>query len=553
MQRATKKSLRAAVRDRRSEIEQRLADFGLERGPHRLSRTDINPKADQPQQRLRCALEMLGPTFSAFGLYLSSRVDLWQARDCLELAGIPDKGCETPEHAVRSLLAHELGRPLKEIFTGFEAEPFESRLLFQAHHARLHNGNDVIVKIIHPEFEDSAAIDVDLLPLLKHSLGVAFPGDEAFESVLADFRHTLSQRLDFDHQARAFEAIARDAEDYEVIRTPFVYRTLCTSKVLVIEKLDGLRLNRILPSNGESYSESDVLIRGAGFARDELARLLCEVWITQALRGHCFPVEPRAENILLLPGKQIVFTEGVFAGLPTEPQANLWDYLIATANENSDRACDCLLGEMRRDTSFQKDEVRQRFRQAMPFRDGGWSDISDHQSLAEILFVHWRFAGECGYLPLMHLPPFYRGLFNVSDTSRRLAPKIDPLKEGLRDARLIAGLCGFRELMGQRQFGNQIDKYAAILADLPQTLDGALTLAAQSHERRYISGADGFDHRRGNSSAPFTALLLVLAAVVILSQYITAALISGPWANRFNAMIFLLCGALLLRAVSQVR
>jgi len=554
---ARKKFSPPALKSRRREIEQRLAAFGLVRGPRRLFRVENTATLEETHsRRLRAALDGLGPIFSSFGLYISSRGDLWPARDCLELATIPDRLDPTPLEAVKRLLSSEFACSLEEAFSAFEAKPFESRLLSQSHYARLGNGTDVIVKIIHPESENQLLCDIEMLPLLRDSFAGGGLGESAFKNAMTDFCHTLHQQMDFVNEARAFEAIAQDAEEYEVLRTPHIYRSLCTSKVLVVEKLNGLRLDTVLSSRGEpgGADDSRTLLESVGFEREELARLLCEVWLIQALQGRCFPVDPHPQNVLALPGKQIAFTGGTFASLSAESQANLWDYLIAAANENSDKACSCLLMEMRRETtSAREGEVRQRFRQAMPFRDGGWTASSDNQSLAELLFVQWRFASECGYLPLMHIPAFYRGLFSVADTARRLAPHFDPMAEGLRDARLIAGLAGFRELMGQRQFADRMDRYAAMVTGLPQSFDEALTFASETRGRFKLQSASVEHRGAGASSAVIAALMLVLAAVVLLSHYIGASTVAGAWTNRINMIVFVVFGALLLRAVSHVK
>src|SRR5205823_14466636 len=96
-------------------------------------------------RKLRAALEDLGPIFSSFGLYMSARADLWPAKDCLELAKISDSTVATPTHSVRSLLSREIDCLPEETFSAFEPAPFESRLLFQSHYARLRDGADVIV------------------------------------------------------------------------------------------------------------------------------------------------------------------------------------------------------------------------------------------------------------------------------------------------------------------------------------------------------------------------------------------------------------------------
>jgi len=455
------------------------------------------------------------------------------------------------------VLSRETGGVPEQTFSAFETEPFESRLLFQSHYARLNNGRDVIVKVVHPEAENQLLYDLDLLMLLKNALADLELNESAFKSVVADFAHTLKEQMDLVYEARTFEALAQDAEDYDALRAPHVYKALCTSRVLVIEKLDGLRLDDVLLSLSDSVGDGDgrAVLQGTGFQRNELARLLCEVWLRQALLGRSFPAEPRSENILVLPGKQIAFIGGTFGRLPSEPQANLWDYLIAAANENSDKACSCLLKEMTsEETSSREDELRHKFRQAMPFRDGGWDSGGNNQTVAELLFVQWRFARECGYLPLMHLPAFFRGLFSVADSARRLAPQVDPFAEGLRDLRLLTGLAQFSKMMSRGNFADQMDKYATTIVDLPQSLDEVLTFASGGRARVKVQANDSANHRRaGSSSTIVTALLLFLAAAVLLSHYLGAAIGNGAWIERIGAIVFVTISLMLLRTVTFPR
>ena len=143
----------------------------------------------------------------------------------------------------------------------------------------------------------------------------------------------------------------------------------------------------------------------------------------------------------------------------------------------------------------------------MPFRDGGWDADSESQSFAELLFVQWRFADQCGYAPLLHLPPFYRGLFGIADIARRIAFHTDPLAEGLRDLRLIGGLEEFSRMISKPSVSDQLDRYSAMMINLPQNLDEALTLVSES--RRLKSQAAGV-HKRGreNSAAIIVGQLL---------------------------------------------
>ena len=114
----------------------------------------------------------------------------------------------------------------------------------------------------------------------------------------------------------------------------------------------------------------------------ELASSLCFVWLRQALLGNHFPIEPTPESILILPDKQIAFTGGNFAQLSPESKTNLLDYLIAASTEDPHKACSCLLREMEREKKWiNEEDLRLRFRQVVPFRDGGWSSGGTGDSL----------------------------------------------------------------------------------------------------------------------------------------------------------------------------
>ncbi len=311
---------RSTLKRRRDEVAARLAAYGLARGPHRVARA---AGVEEPRgHRLRAALEGLGPVFSAFGRYLSTRVDLLPAPDCLSLAAIPDRAPPAPPATARDVFRRGLGFAPEEAFPVFEEQPFESRLLSQTHRARLPNGAPVVVRLIRPETEQQFLLDVELLHLLEGALEDSPRGGGAFRGALADFIAALGQQLDFTHEAKALETLARDAEEFEMLRVPEVQRGLCAQGVLTVEELVGIRLDV-----DEGPAAGPGARRGlpSGFDRTSLARLVCSVWLRQALLGHVFPVEPTPENVVILSERRIAFTGGLFAGLPTESRSNLWN------------------------------------------------------------------------------------------------------------------------------------------------------------------------------------------------------------------------------------
>jgi ubiquinone biosynthesis protein len=542
-----KATTRSTLKRRRGEVVERLAAYGLARGPHRVTRAAAGDEEGRGG-RLRAALEDLGPVFSCFGLYMATRVDLLSAHDCLELAAAPDRALAAVPATVRELFRREIGCAPEEAFPAFEEEPFASRLLYQSHRARMPDGMPVVVKIIRPEAERQFLCDVELLHLLEGALAGVAPCGAPFKSAVADFAAALGQQMDFTHEARALEMLARDAEGFGALRVPSIQRGLCTTRVLVVEELTGCRLDEVEFSRAEREEGARGIPKV--FDHTNLARLLCSVWLRQALLGHVFPVEPRPANVVVISDRQVAFTGSLFASMPGESQSNIWNYLIAAAAENPDRACSCLLREMRLEGPPGGEEgLRHRFRQVVPFRDSEWYRDDDINRLAEHLVVHWRAAAECGYVPQPHLPSFYRGLFAIASTAQRLSPEGDPLLEGLQDARLLAGLAQMREMVGLQQLGDHMDRYAAMMAGLPQRLDEMLTLASEGGARLRLRVPEAASRRhRKNSSAAFAALLLALAAAALLLPHVTASLAGNEWANGISAAVFIACGACVLRA-----
>jgi predicted unusual protein kinase regulating ubiquinone biosynthesis (AarF/ABC1/UbiB family) len=547
-----KRSSRQSLHSRRQAIERCLAAFGVlgEAGrPARRANRD-----DMQSTRLRTALENLGPVFAAFGIYMASRIDLLLVRDRFVLAAIADGAVATPSATVRELLAREIGSSLTEVYAVFEDEPCESRLFFQSHRARLHDGKAVIVKVIHPELQDSLSCDLELLPVLQSAFAGMLWRGTAIEDAITDFRRTMQWHMNLLSGVKVFEMLARDAQEFAMLHVPAVYKELCSAQMLTIEEVPGTSLREMMTSYEQIERGRESLVLGdTGIEPHTFARRLCMVWLRQALLGKQFPVALRPEDIVLLPTQQIAFTGGVFASMPADAKKNLWHYMMATSTEAPDRACAALLREMEQEGQcIDEEELRYRFREIVPFRDGGWRGSSDSSSLTEHLFVHWKLVSERGLRPQRHLLCFYRGLFQTLALVRQFAPDRDPLLEGLQDVRTIVMLDQFQEMLEWHTLSDRLDKYSTMMMELPHKFDNALTLMAESHTQLPLQGARSAPHHgQPNSSAVVMALLLMLVAVVLLSHHVAAAAIAGVWGDRISALAFVIFGALLLRAVSR--
>jgi predicted unusual protein kinase regulating ubiquinone biosynthesis (AarF/ABC1/UbiB family) len=533
-----------ADRRRRTLVEECLGRWDLLRRPQRLEAVrEGAPSAAPLGPRLRGALAELGPLFSAFGLYLASRLDLVAAGDALDLAALTEWVPPLPADAFRERIAVELGRPASDAFADLEAEPFESRLFLQTHRGRLAGGGPVIVRLVRAEAAAEIEADLELLPLLGEALVAQGWTSAAAREAVAGFQQSLRERLDLRSAAEGLGLLAADAATFSRLAAPPVYQDLSTARLLTIGDLGGVSLGEVIRAAAGRPGMPPAEL-------GEWAQSLCTVWLRQVLAGRVFPVELGEEDVRALPDGRIGLQGIVFARLPAAVQADLKEALLAVAFRDPDGACSALVREMARDESATPvEELRLRLRQIVPFRDGAWTPSGE--SLAEHCFLYARTARACGYRLRRHLLAFYRGLFAAALAGRRLAPARDCLRDGLQELRLLTGASQVREAVSFESWGGQLDRYALLLAALPQRLDELLTLAAEGRARPAPEPAGP---RPGESShLVLAASLMVLAALaLLLHHFVEAGALAGR-GETIGAVLFLAAGGMVLWLMGRTR
>ena len=547
--------------ERRAAVEAVLAEHGLlaapsRRAPGRLAGGGAAPAPDLAP-RLRRALSSLGPVFAAYGRYLSARPDLLPPRDCLELAGVPDRAEPCGADELRAALLRELGRPIEAVLRELEEEPEESRLLFQVHRARLVTGEAVTLRLRRPELDGFLETDLDLLAAVDLPLsaeeGVPVPAEE----VAGDFRRSLERLIDLEREAEALAALAGRTADAGrafgpfaaagLLKVPAVHRRLSTPALLVHERLDGIPVEDLTAAGGPALADA--------VAGRALAARLALVWLQLALEGEAFPAETRGGFLRLLPDGRVALLGGGLVRLREAARAHLRDYLFTAAGHEPAEALGALLAEMTPgEHALGEERLRLRARQVVPFRDGAWSAGADE--LAEHLFLQWRVARECGYRPQAHLVAFYRGLATTAQLCRAAAPEHDALRPAIEELRRRGGMDELRGLVspaGAAGWGAALEPHARLLLELPQRLDELLSMLARGETliRLEVSDPPESDRRRG-SLAALAALALAILAVAVAAHRLADPALAGVWAERVGAVLLVGLGALLLRAVVRL-
>src|SRR5436305_9186090 len=279
---------RGWTRERRDEVARRLAALRLgTRFPQ-----PVRVAEESPGLRLRTTLIELGPVFTAFGRYLSSRLDLLPEGDCQVLATLPDQRPSLAPEGVRELLLLELGRPPEQLYAAFDPAPVASTLVYQEHRARLAAGEPVVVRFARPELEAELSRDLDLLPLLGPALAPVVEAESWIGAAVDDFLAAISAAADLGRQAAALVTVGQDgAGSGLALVAPRVFPALSTPRVLTREELPGTPLEAFLPADPTAPK---------GPWPGELAVRLCQTWLRQACFGRAFPVELHAGDVRVL-------------------------------------------------------------------------------------------------------------------------------------------------------------------------------------------------------------------------------------------------------------
>ena len=259
-------------------------------------------------QRLRLALEELGPTFIKLGQLLSTRPDLLPADIISELTRLQDRVPPFPFADVRKAVEEELGQPLEELFASFDPEPLAVASIGQVHLATLPDGSQVIVKVQRPGIARQVRVDLeilfDLARLAQHHTPYGKIYD--FNQMAAEFARALTEELDYTREGRNADRFRENFAGDASVYFPAVYWDYTTRGVLTQEYVEAVKLNNLEEIDRRGYSRRRIAVN--------LARAVYQ----QVLVDGFFHGDPHPGNLAVLPGEVIVFMDFGLTGTLTE-------------------------------------------------------------------------------------------------------------------------------------------------------------------------------------------------------------------------------------------
>ncbi|HEX5092023.1 MAG TPA: ubiquinone biosynthesis regulatory protein kinase UbiB [Burkholderiales bacterium] len=289
-----------------------------------LPRFARDPDPDRGE-RLRRALETLGPIFVKFGQVLSTRRDLLPADIADELARLQDRVAPFDADLARAEVERGIGRPVEEVFAEFSREPVASASIAQVHLARLRDGTEAAVKVLRPGVERAIAHDVALLETAAWLMERLWAEGRRLKprEVVAEFSRHLDEELDLLREAANASQLRRNFENSPLLVVPQVYWDGCSERVMVMERMHGTPVSQV------------ARLREQGVDIPRLARAGVEIFFTQVFRDGFFHADMHPGNILVAAdGRYVALDFGIMGTLTDADKNYLAQNFLAFFNRD---------------------------------------------------------------------------------------------------------------------------------------------------------------------------------------------------------------------------
>ncbi len=278
-------------------------------------------------ERLTQALADLGPTFIKLAQVFAARADILPEPYLTAIGTLTDRVPALPPGAAERVIREELGRDVGELFERFDSEPLAAASLGQVHRAS-YAGREVVVKVLRPGVEETVGKDLDVSFRILFVLNLLFPNHHtrAITAIVSEFSKRIRDELDFREEARNAATLRRNFENEPRVVVPEVLTELVSRRVLVLEYMEGTRIDRL----------QDRIASG----ELELARLVetvVDAYIKMMLEDGVFHADPHAGNLLVDPeGRLVLLDFGMVLRVERETRRRLVETVLAAARQDVD-------------------------------------------------------------------------------------------------------------------------------------------------------------------------------------------------------------------------
>jgi len=288
----------------------------------------------EPQQRVRMALEELGPAFVKLGQLMATRVDLFPPSWIAEFEKLQADAAPVPFDDLLPDLVRSLGRSPFEVFLDIETTACAAASIAQVHRAKLKDGTEVVLKVRRPGVRAKIDADLRLLRRVAELVDAEMPEVRRYHpvEVAAQFTRSLEREVDFATETRNIERFAKNFAGDPHIVIPKVYPEYTSDMLLVQEHVEGIA------------ATNPAAVDAAGLDRRTLAVRGTQAFLKQILVHGFFHADPHPGNVIFLPDHRLVIIDfGMVGRLSAHRRRQVTDLLAGLARMEEEPMIEVLL------------------------------------------------------------------------------------------------------------------------------------------------------------------------------------------------------------------
>ena len=369
-------------------------------------------------QRLRQALEDLGPVFIKLGQLLSTRRDMLPEDIADEFAGLQDNVAPFPGSQARKIIETAFDKPVDQLFQSFDEKPLASASIAQVHGARLNDGRNMIVKVVRPDIR--TIIDRDLGLLYTLALQAERYSKDSRKlrptNVVNELHKTLLGELDLMREAANASQLRRNFHGSRVLYIPEVEWGLTRKNVMVMERIEGISVR------------DKAALTAAGIDQKWLAESGVEIFFTQVFRDSFFHADMHPGNIFVRkasakePARIMLVDFGIMSSLSEFDQRYLAENFLAFLNHDYQRVAELHVESGWVPPGTRVDEFEAAIRTVCePLFDRRIQEIS----FGTLLLRLFQTARNFGMEIMPQLLLLQKTLVNIEGLGRQLYPDLD--------------------------------------------------------------------------------------------------------------------------------
>ncbi len=310
-----------------------LADVAA-RGRRLFRRRTPDLSGFSSAERMRMALEELGPTFVKLGQILSTRPDIIPVTFVKEFEKLQDHVPSFSFDELRSQIEQELGASVEELFESISQDALAAASIAQVHRARLKSGEEVVVKVRRPGVVALVEADISALMALAQLAQRHVSGSEIYDpvSVVREFARTIRREMDFSREGHTIERFRDNFKSTPWMYFPHVHWSHTTRGVLTMEYIDGIKVSDLPALQNTGLDPRLIAHRGA------------DAFLEMVLKHGFFHGDPHPGNVFILPDNKICLLDyGIVGRLDESISSFLTDIIVAIVNRDMDQVVSLLL------------------------------------------------------------------------------------------------------------------------------------------------------------------------------------------------------------------